>query len=42
MSNASAVVEAGADRGPHVVVEVREVPLVGRLDDAVEGDEEAT
>src|SRR5829696_6446475 len=32
--------EAGADRGPHLVVEVREVPLVGRLDDAVEGNEE--
>ena len=25
--------EAGADRGAHLVVEVREVPLVGRLDD---------
>jgi hypothetical protein len=32
--------EAGADRGPHLVIEIREVPVVGRLDDAIEGDEE--
>src|SRR5262249_33999756 len=32
--------EAGADRGSHLVVEVPEVPLVGRLDDAIEGNEE--
>jgi hypothetical protein len=32
--------EPAADRGPHLVIEIREVPLVRRLDDAVEGDEE--
>jgi hypothetical protein len=32
--------EAGPYRGPHLVIEIPEVPLVGRLDDAVEGDEE--
>jgi hypothetical protein len=31
---------AGADSCAHLVVEVREVPLAGRLDDAIEGDEE--
>ncbi|MEO7268487.1 MAG: hypothetical protein ABIW49_04690 [Knoellia sp.] len=30
-----------ADDGAHLVVEVREVPLLGRLDDAVERDEQA-
>ena len=29
---------AGADRGPHLVIEIREAPLVGRLDDAVDGN----
>ena len=33
--------EGGVDGGTHLVVEVREVPLVGRLDDAVERDEQA-
>jgi hypothetical protein len=32
--------EAGADCGADLVVEVREVPLVVRLADAIEGDEE--
>ena len=33
--------EGGVDGRAHLVVEVREVPLVGRLDDAVERDEQA-
>ena len=33
--------EGCSDGGTHLVVEVREVPLVGRLDDAVERDEQA-
>src|ERR1700704_631920 len=34
--------EGGADGGPHLVVEVREVPVLRVLDDAVEGDEHAS
>jgi hypothetical protein len=33
--------ESGVNGGTHLVVEVREVPLVGRFDDAVERDEQA-
>jgi hypothetical protein len=33
--------DVGVDGRAHLVVEVREVPLVGRLDNAVEGDEQA-
>jgi hypothetical protein len=33
--------ELGVDGLAHLVVEVREVPLLRRLDDAVEGDEQA-
>jgi hypothetical protein len=33
--------EGGVDGSTHLVVEVGEVPLVGRLDDAVERDEQA-
>jgi hypothetical protein len=32
--------EAGADRGTHLVIKIREVPLVGRLDDTIERHEE--
>jgi hypothetical protein len=37
----SAAPRGGVHGRTHLVVEVREVPLIGRLDDAVERDEQA-